>query len=58
MPAAYIRKDGLGITAAARRYLQPLITGEAFPPFGRDGLPNYVVLDQATIRRKLPVWEG
>ncbi len=58
MPAGYIRKDGLGITAAARRYLQPLISGEAYPPFGRDGLPNYVVLDQATIRRKLPVWEG
>ena len=58
MPAAFIRKDGFGITAAARRYLQPLIAGEAFPPFGRDGLPNYVVLDQATIRRKLPRWEG
>ena len=58
MPAGFIRKDGFGITAAARRYLQPLIAGEAFPPFGRDGLPNYVELDQATIRRTLTRWEG
>ncbi|MEO5962429.1 MAG: 6-phosphofructokinase [Thermomonas sp.] len=58
MPAGFIRKDGFGITTAARRYLQPLIAGEAFPPFGRDGLPDYVVLDQATIRRTLPRWEG
>lgn len=58
MPAGFIRKDGFGITAAARRYLQPLIAGEAFPPFGRDGLPNYVVLDKATIPRKLKRWEG
>ena len=58
MPAGFIRKDGYGITAAARRYLQPLIAGEAFPPFGRDGLPNYVVLDRTTLRRTLPRWEG
>ncbi len=58
MPAGFIRKDGFGITAAARRYLQPLIAGEAFPPFGRDGLPDYVVLDQATIRRTLPHWDA
>ncbi|MEO5629506.1 MAG: 6-phosphofructokinase [Thermomonas sp.] len=57
MPAGFIRKDGFGITAAARRYLQPLIAGEAFPPFGRDGLPNYVVLDRTPIRRTLPRWE-
>ncbi|MGV8923745.1 MAG: 6-phosphofructokinase [Thermomonas sp.] len=56
MPAGFIRKDGFGITAAARRYLQPLIAGEAFPPFGRDGLPVYVVLDQASIPRKLSRW--
>jgi 6-phosphofructokinase 1 len=58
MPAGFIRKDGFGITAAARRYLQPLIAGEAFPPFGREGLPVYVQLDRATIRRTLPRWEG
>ncbi|MDI1252544.1 6-phosphofructokinase [Thermomonas sp.] len=58
MPAGFIRKDGFGITAAARRYLQPLIAGEAYPPFGRNGLPDYVVLDQATIRRTLPRWDA
>ncbi|MDQ3160057.1 MAG: diphosphate--fructose-6-phosphate 1-phosphotransferase, partial [Pseudomonadota bacterium] len=58
MPASFIRKDGHGITAAARRYLQPLIAGEAFPPFGRNGLPTYVVLDLATMRPNLPPWGG
>ncbi len=42
MPAGFIRKDGYGITDAARRYLEPLIRGEAPPPYGRDGLPKYV----------------
>jgi hypothetical protein len=36
----------------------PLIAGEAYPPYGRNGLPDYVVLPQATIRRKLPAWAG
>ena len=58
MPKGFIRKDGYGITAAARRYLQPLIMGEAFPPFGRNGLPDYVVTDQPVLRRKLPRWAG
>ena len=58
MPKGFIRKDGYGITAAARRYLQPLIEGEAYPPFGRNGLPDYVVPDQGVLRRKLPRWEG
>ncbi|MEO6154538.1 MAG: 6-phosphofructokinase [Thermomonas sp.] len=57
MPRNFIRKDGFGITAAARRYLQPLIAGEAYPPFGRDGLPDYVELDWTTTRRTLPRWE-
>jgi len=58
MPPGFIRKDGHGITARARRYLQPLIEGEAFPPFGRNGLPDYVEVDQSVLRRKLPRWEG
>ncbi len=41
LPKGYIRKDGYGITAAARRYLQPLISGEAYPSYASDGLPNY-----------------
>src|SRR3546814_12596032 len=31
MPAGFIRRDGYRITAAARRYLEPLIRGEAPP---------------------------
>ena len=58
MPKGFIRKDGHGITAAARRYLQPLIEGEAYPPYGRNGLPDYVVPKHAALRRKLPAWQG
>ena len=56
MPKGFIRADGYGITAAARRYLQPLVAGEAYPPYVRDGLPDYVVPRIRTIRRRLPVW--
>ena len=44
LPAGYIRADGYGITPAARRYLEPLIQGEAPPPYRRSGLPHYVAL--------------
>ena len=57
MPKNFIRKDGHGITSAARRYLQPLIEGEAYPPYARDGLPDYVTPGFTAIRRKLPRWE-
>jgi 6-phosphofructokinase 1 len=58
MPANFVRKDGYGITPAARKYLEPLIRGEAPPPYRRDGIPNYVVLKNVAVRRKLPAWEG
>ena len=58
MPAGFIRKDGYGITAAARRYLEPLIRGEAPPPYGRNGIPNYVVLKNVALKEKLPKWAG
>ncbi|HET7664380.1 MAG TPA: 6-phosphofructokinase [Rhodanobacteraceae bacterium] len=57
MPKNFIRRDGFGITAAARRYLAPLIHGEAPPPLGRDGLPTYVRLKNAAVTKKLPVWD-
>lgn len=57
MPANFIRKDGYGITAAARKYLEPLIRGEAPPPYGRDGIPNYVELKNVAVRQKLPAWK-
>ncbi len=52
VPREYIAADGFGITAACRRYLQPLIAGEAYPPY-RDGLPDYVRIKGAPVRRKL-----
>jgi 6-phosphofructokinase 1 len=58
MPKGFIRKDGYGITAAARRYLSPLVAGEAPPPFGRDGLPNYVTPPMTAVPRRLPAWRG
>lgn len=58
MPAGFIRRDGYGITDKARRYLEPLIRGEAPPPYGRDGLPQYVALKNVPVAPKLPGWEG
>ena len=52
VPREFITADGFGITAACRRYLEPLIAGEAYPPY-RDGLPDYVRIKGAPVRRKL-----
>ena len=52
LPPAYIREDGFGITQACRRYLEPLIAGEAYPPY-RNGLPDYVRIKGVSVRRKL-----
>ncbi|HUH94929.1 MAG TPA: 6-phosphofructokinase [Casimicrobiaceae bacterium] len=52
MPRDYITPDGFGITTKARKYLSPLIRGEAFPPF-RDGLPRYVRLKNVAVPKKL-----
>jgi len=52
MPREFIAADGFQITAAARRYLAPLIAGEAPPPFV-DGLPAYVRLKKAAVRKRL-----
>ncbi|MBU6247602.1 MAG: 6-phosphofructokinase [Xanthomonadaceae bacterium] len=54
MPKNFIRRDGFGITAAARRYLSPLIAGEAPLPWGRDGLPAYGNLRRVAVARRLP----
>jgi len=53
MPANFIRKDGFGITPAARRYLEPLIRGEAYPDYGRDGLPKYMHLKNVPVAQVL-----
>src|SRR5690606_25853808 len=57
LPKNFIRKDGYGITDAARKYLEPLIRGESAPPYGRDGLPKYVRLKNAAVAKKLPAYD-
>jgi len=57
MPNSFITRDGFGITAAARRYLSPLIQGEAPPPYGKDGLPQYVTLKNVGVTRKLATFK-
>lgn len=57
MPANYITEDGFGITAAARRYLSPLIQGEADQPW-RNGLPVMARLKLQSVPRKLPPFQG
>lgn len=52
MPTDFISEDGFGITAAARRYLQPLIAGEAYPPYHR-GLPQRPALKLESVPKKL-----
>jgi 6-phosphofructokinase 1 len=51
MPRDFITPDGFHITAKCRRYLEPLVAGEAFPPFEK-GLPRYVRLKNAAVRKK------
>lgn len=52
MPAEYISEDGMGITPACKRYLAPLIQGEAYPVY-INGLPDYVRLKNQLVPKKL-----
>jgi 6-phosphofructokinase 1 len=52
VPRNFITADGYGITAACRRYLEPLIAGEDYPPYAA-GLPNYVRIRGKSVRRRL-----
>ncbi len=54
LPKGYISRNGFGITPAARAYLEPLIRGEAYPSYGRDGLPEYLRPVLSLIQPKLP----
>jgi 6-phosphofructokinase 1 len=53
LPKGFISRDGYGITAAARRYLEPLIRGEDPPRYEKDGLPAYVRLKNLRVRKRL-----
>ena len=57
MPKSNISADGMGITPAARRYLAPLIRGEDYPPYDRDGLPKYVKMNKVLAKKKLPAFD-
>jgi len=52
LPPDFISDDGFGITEVARRYLAPLIVGEAYPPF-KNGLPDYVKLRNVSLPKRL-----
>jgi ATP-dependent phosphofructokinase / diphosphate-dependent phosphofructokinase len=52
MPKEYIAADGMSITDLCKRYLQPLIQGEAYPDYAH-GLPRYVRLNNQLIEKKL-----
>lgn len=52
MPAEYIAEDGMGITEACKRYLSPLIQGEAYPDY-KNGLPDYVRLKNQLVDKKI-----
>lgn len=53
LPRDFISPDGFHITPKCRRYLEPLIAGEAYPPYDR-GLPEYVRLKNRSVRRRTP----
>jgi 6-phosphofructokinase 1 len=52
VPRSFITADGFGITRACRNYLEPLISGEAYPPYEK-GLPAYVRIAGKPVRRLL-----
>jgi ATP-dependent phosphofructokinase / diphosphate-dependent phosphofructokinase len=52
VPRNFITADGFGITPACRKYLEPLIAGEDYPPY-KDGLPAYVRIKGKAVKRRL-----
>ena len=53
MPRRYISEDGFGISEEGRQYLSPLIQGEDYPPYGKNGLPDYAQLKKAMVDKKI-----
>ncbi len=56
MPRDFITKDGFDITDKCRRYLEPLMAGEDYPPY-RNGLPRYAKPKLVAVAKKLPAFE-
>ncbi len=57
MPPTFISKDGFGITLRCRNYLEPLIRGEDYPPYNKNGLPKYAQLKKVAVKQKLPAFK-
>ena len=53
MPKSFISADGFGITNKCRTYLEPLMQGEDYPPYGKDGMPKYIQLKNVAVKQKL-----
>lgn len=56
MPKGFITRDGFGITNRCRTYLEPLIRGEDYPPYDKQGLPKYVSIKGILVNKKLDDW--
>jgi 6-phosphofructokinase len=54
VPKEFINEKGNHITEACRKYIGPLIKGEAPITIGKDGLPVYVRLAKKWVEKKLP----
>lgn len=52
LPRAFLAADGYHLTARARAYFEPLIHGEAWPPFA-GGLPVHAQLKLRPVRRRI-----
>ena len=52
MPDDFIGQDNFSITDACRKYLEPLIMGEDYPPY-INGIPDYVRLKNVSVEKKL-----
>ena len=56
LPAGFYDSEHYRITSACRRYLAPLVRGEAYPEYGKNGLPRYARLKNILAPKKLPPW--
>lgn len=56
LPRSFVRRDGYGITPAARRYLAPLIQGQAPLVWSRNGLPQHARLRLEAVAARLPAY--
>ena len=52
MPRSYISKDGFSITKSCRDYLNPLVQGEAYPPY-KNGMPVTASLKNKLVKKKI-----